>query len=60
MQNKKDEVDAWSKVEGKRDDLVVRSGRISDGVMPYTANGLYSLRPWCGWDVHKMCRYYRH
>ena len=32
-------------VEGKGD-LVVRSGRISDGVMPYTANGLYSLRRW--------------
>ena len=25
--------------------LVVRSGRISDGVMPYKANGLYTLRP---------------
>ena len=38
--------------------LVVRSGRISDGVMPYKANGLYSLRPlvWVGlaYNVSKL------
>ncbi len=45
--NTKDEMDSSeaSRGEGKRD-LVVRSGRISDGVMPYEANGLYSLRTW--------------
>ena len=42
-ERQKDEVDSQKQVEGKRD-LVVRSGRISDGVMPYKANGLYSLR----------------
>ena len=56
-------MDAGSKVQSRgeaRLDLVVRSGRISDGVMPDTANGLYSLRPWCGWDVHKLCLSYMH
>ena len=55
------------KCSGK-ESLVVRSGRISDGVMPYTANGLNSLRPVGGWvwvlgettdwDVHILCLSY--